>query len=385
MIWTPEIALLVDATSIRLNDEAVSRLRQRIRPELNWGEVLRIAIPHGVLPLLIRNMTTYAADLVPPPMLAQLRRFSEKAARHSQRQCQELASLIAIFHREGIRALPFKGPALAVAAYGDAELRESHDLDLWVELERLARSGECLRAAGYLPTTHLRGIAVPTPDAGPEQREFSSSDGQVLIELRGHLESSEFASGCRPEFEEIWSRHGWTDVGGEEVPGFAAEDLLPALAVHASKHMWRRLNWIVDIAAVISTNPLLDWDLTLRRARRMGCGRRLLVACALARELYGVELPSTILTPARGRSVRALVTRILASLFQEEAPRSVRSFSSEIVYQLQICESAAMRLKIAQRSLRRAVQANEGQIFPPMSGDLSRMYRAVAALRRLIR
>jgi hypothetical protein len=113
----PEISLLLDGTSVRPSLEAISRLRQAILPSLDWSEVLRNAISHGVLPLLSRNLSLYAAADVPPITLAQLRLFSKKVSVRNREQSLELVKLITAFSREGIRVLPFKGPVCCLQDY----------------------------------------------------------------------------------------------------------------------------------------------------------------------------------------------------------------------------------------------------------------------------
>ena len=48
----------------------------------------------------------------------------------------ELARLLDRFRRDGIAAVPYKGPVLAAQAYGDVALREFVDLDILVHPDR---------------------------------------------------------------------------------------------------------------------------------------------------------------------------------------------------------------------------------------------------------
>ena len=45
---------------------------------------------------------------------------------------KKLLEILALLDREGVRAIPFKGPTLAVKAYGDLTLRPFSDLDIFV-------------------------------------------------------------------------------------------------------------------------------------------------------------------------------------------------------------------------------------------------------------
>ena len=59
-------------------------------------------------------------------------------------------------------------------------------------------------------------------------------------------------------------------MAGREVRTFSLEDTPLLLCVHGSKHIWERLGWIADIAALTKTSRPVDWTLVLERARRFG-------------------------------------------------------------------------------------------------------------------
>ena len=382
MTWSPEIALLLDATSIHPDEDAVLRIRQRVERGLDWSELLRIAIPHGVLPLLSHNLSAYAASVVPRVTLAQMQLFGKRVADRNREQSLELAKIISAFTREGIRGLPFKGPALAMAAYGDMGVRESHDLDLWVDPLQCARASEWLREAGYHPIRHVQGVARQVSDFGSRHGEFCSPDGRIFIELRGHLEQSEL-TGFDPAFDEVWDRRGQVSLCSSEIPVLAAEDLLLGLAVHGSKHRWRRLNWIVDVAAVSSSRAGIDWEAMLTRAGEWRCLRCLLVAVALASTLYCIELPQVCSKPMRDLAVCSAVSYIRSSLFREQR-RTIGNVSTDVLYRLQCCDSTSERLRCTRNWLRHIVRADETRMALPMSKNLRRVYSAVSRLRDLI-
>jgi hypothetical protein len=57
--------------------------------------------------------------------------------------------VIELLARDGVRALPLKGPLLARALYGDPALRPTNDIDLLVATEDLPRAVEAVRGLGY--------------------------------------------------------------------------------------------------------------------------------------------------------------------------------------------------------------------------------------------
>ena len=64
MTWSPEIALLLDATS-PYGREGCFAHSPASRRGLDWSELLRLAIPHGVLPLLSHNLSVHRGECGP--------------------------------------------------------------------------------------------------------------------------------------------------------------------------------------------------------------------------------------------------------------------------------------------------------------------------------
>ena len=64
------------------------------------------------------------------------------------------------------------------------------------------------------------------------------------------------------EKEDVFGRSQVVSVHGKDVPTLSNEDLLIILCVHGSKHYWKRLSWIFDIAKLIEAQSI-DWCVTL--------------------------------------------------------------------------------------------------------------------------
>jgi hypothetical protein len=102
---------------------------------------------------------------------------------------------------------------------------------------------------------------------------------------------------------------------GGEVKGLAPEDLLLALAVHGTKHLWERLAWVCDVAALVNSRPEPDWDFVFRRARESRVERMLHLALRLARGLLGAELPAGLLAEAGDPAVARLAAEVVSAHF----------------------------------------------------------------------
>jgi hypothetical protein len=64
--------------------------------------------------------------------------------------------------------------------------------------------------------------------------------------------------------------------------------------MHGSKHWWRRLNWLSDIAALLHVYPTLDWPRIVQETDAWGIRRMVFLGLFLAHELLQARLPDNI-------------------------------------------------------------------------------------------
>src|SRR5208282_2899895 len=87
------------------------------------------------------------------PLALQFLERERERTKWGLRLTAELFRLLDLLERHAIPALPFKGPVLASALYGDLAMRESCDLDVLVRSSDLAGAKRAMLASGY--TTDL--------------------------------------------------------------------------------------------------------------------------------------------------------------------------------------------------------------------------------------
>ena len=159
----------------------------------------------------------------------------------------ELFRLLELFAANDIPALIVKGPALAMQAYGDPTMRSYGDLDFLVRQRNIRRATESLQAAGFQATVPLSAI-----DAGkiPGQYLFCKTDTKLIVELHNDFTLRYFP---RPlPIEEFFGRQIRVCLDGREAPTLSVEDQLVLICIHGAKHLWERLIWIADVAALVT-------------------------------------------------------------------------------------------------------------------------------------
>lgn len=308
-----EALLLCARTELALQD--VVRLRTFLTNQFNWDYLYKLAKRHSLVPLVYFQLQRSVASLVRPDVLKRFQKdFQENAARNVV-LADELVSVLNALAEADVDAITFKGPALAVAAYGDLSLRRFVDLDVIVRRDDVPRATEVLSTLGYATTKSLdpkqQSILLE------HQHNLQFTRGRVIVELHWQVASELFASSVTAE--ELWKNLATVRIIDRDVHTLSPEDLLFALCVHGSRHLWQRLAWICDIDRVIRTQPKLDWSRLIKRADKARASRMFMLGPALAAKLLGASLPDSI-DNAIGRDARtsALVSEIQASLFDEE-------------------------------------------------------------------
>ena len=310
----PEHELLLACARTRVSVAETARINVLAGQTLDWDYLYRLAKRHSVLPLLYWQLNSNAPGAVPPAQLERLRaKFRDNAARNLY-LTGELERIITLFKASGVAVLPYKGPALAAAAYGNISLRRFVDLDILVSKSDIQNAKEMLRARGYLPAPPLSPAQERVLLRAQHNLPFSRDGGRLIVELHWEIAARQFAP----------ASFGQSLAGGTEtikllnleVESLSPEDLLLSLCVHGTKHLWERLAWICDIAELLRSRPRTDWLRLSERASKLRAGRMLNLGLRLAHDLLDAPLPVEVERRVANDEVAAgLASEVTARLF----------------------------------------------------------------------
>jgi hypothetical protein len=286
----PEIELLLACASAQ---DSAPRIAQLLDSPLNWDDFISLAARQGLLPLVHRRLRGSPHPSVPPEQLNRLREEYTRSAARCLFLTGELCRVLASFEREGIDAIPYKGPALAVAAYGDATLRQFVDLDILVRPRDVKRATALLVAASFKPHFDLRNAREEETFMRLSYVQLFRRDcDDVVIELHWNVAPRFFNFPLR--VERLWEHEGKLKLGTREVRAIAPELLVLLLCVHGNKDHWLRLEWVASIDALLSREHAFDWSQLLHEAKGHRALRVLLLGLFLAHDLLGTTLPREV-------------------------------------------------------------------------------------------
>jgi hypothetical protein len=339
---------------------------------MDWNAFASLAEAHGLLPLVDHVLR---AAGVPHPLHAR----ATERVRGTFHLTGELLALSDAFEAAGVVAVPYKGPVLALQAYGSLAMRQFTDLDVLVRPGEMERASAVLHARGYEPAYQFTPVQDALFRRVDGDYPFAHPETGVLVEVHtrvssrrflAELETDDLVAGARP-----------LALGGREVPALATEDLLLVLAVHGSKHRWYRLEWVVGIAALLRRHPV-DWPALLERAARAHALRVLLLALVLARDLAGARLPPAVAERADAdRVVARLAGQVLREMFALHAdPEETRG---NLLFNLRAKDGWVDRARYAARWA--IIATPEDWSAVPLPDVLFPLYTLVRPLRLLAR
>ncbi|NJN18388.1 MAG: nucleotidyltransferase family protein [Oscillochloris sp.] len=147
--------------------------------------------------------------------------------------------------------------------------------------------------AGYQPLPEPPGYTL---DARHLRRyhEYSLVHPVKLIrcELQWSVMETPYSFPPLPVLERWRSNLATIALAGREIPVLRREATALVLAVHGAKHLWERLAWLADIAALM--RQTVDWELVQAEAQILGVERLLGLSLYLAAELLDAPLPTKI-------------------------------------------------------------------------------------------
>jgi len=322
----PEDELLLCCARTDANPQIVGRIRDLISSEIDWDYFFKLSRRHSLVPLAYVQLNRHASALLPAEVLQLLKRHYQENAARNLLLTAELCHLIKLFAASGIEAIPFKGPLLALFAYGDLSLRRFIDLDIMVRKADVLQARELLLAQGFDLAKSLNLDQQQLLLRTQHNMQFTRDEGKLIVELHWEVASHLFASSVQAD--ELWQDLTTAELNEIVVKTLSADDLLFSLCVHGSRHLWQRLAWICDVAELIK-HQKLNWRALLERAAKTDNERMFFLGLYLAEDLLGASLPADLKQRCLSdERLVALARNVVEHLFN--GPEHVPASSSEM-------------------------------------------------------
>ncbi|MDI1264832.1 MAG: nucleotidyltransferase family protein, partial [bacterium] len=234
----------------------LGRALQLLRAGLDFPELIQLAGAHAVRPQLIGSLARLSWETVPAAARAALVTYHRFHCSRALSLSVELCRVAAAFAEKGLQFATFKGPALAVALYGDMSRREYTDIDILVPEEQIGDAERLLGALGYRGDGGDRAFRR-TFLGYLRQCAFVHPGIDAVIDLHWAFSGIHVPFPLTPA--EVWADLDQVSIGHRALPTVSGANLALLLAGHGTKEAWRCLGWVEDFALLLDRHTDLDW------------------------------------------------------------------------------------------------------------------------------
>ena len=313
----PEIELLICIAGRELDEAQRLRMAELLNGPLDWQQLLKLAQQHRLIALLLKHLNDHSARAVPRAVLTQLEQAVLRLKQRNLYLVSTLFGLLDLLAEQDIRAVPYKGPALASVLYGHIGLRSFGDLDIFVRRKDVLLAKELLIKEGFQAEFRLTPFQEGRYLADQCEYNFTKAEGRLHVEIHWNVLPTFYAFDLKPEL--WWSRVEMVPLLGKPVWNFALDDLLFLLCLHGFKHCWDHLELIGGIAELTREMPSTKWLRLIEQAQEVRAMRAVGVGLWLARDLFTCELPDAVCAVlTTDRAIERIATKMKARILVPE-------------------------------------------------------------------
>lgn len=299
--------------SVRTQDNEVKEKISTLLHDVHWKYLTQKASQHRLTQLLYWNLKDFPEE-VPAPVLNDLKKSFDANVQRNLFLFGELLKILKFLESENIKAVPYKGPVLAISAYKNLSLRQFDDLDIFVDKENVLKTKKILISQGYEPQFELDGFMERRFLRSQREYKFFNPETNVHVEVHWQFQGVSFSLSGDLKFLEDFER---VKVNNKEVLSLKPENMLIVFCIHITGHRWERLSWICDISRLVESHEM-DWDYLKEKAGELGIERVLKVNLALAVDLFDLELPSDVLEDLKSDVVQEIVFKVEKRIFNND-------------------------------------------------------------------
>ncbi|GIU00521.1 hypothetical protein TSL6_10270 [Sulfurovum sp. TSL6] len=287
-----ELRFLVNCCKNNLSDDDTKEILSYINtPSLDMNPLIRLANQHGVLPLVYKTLKKLHID-DQEHFLKELKSTYTQIAQRNMLMSAKLIRIMKLLEKNNIDALAFKGPILSQMAYGDITLRQYSDLDIYVDREDMVKISNILSNDHYDSRVKIKYFSNEAFLNVNSDVQFYHKKGSILIEIHWTVFRSAFSNTMKKI--DLWSSPEKVHIQNYELKTFRTETLLLYLCMHGSKHIWERIEWIVDVDKLIRTSSSIDWKEVYKLAQTVNGKTMLELGLYLSSNLFHTPIPDEI-------------------------------------------------------------------------------------------
>jgi hypothetical protein len=328
MNTAPQIKFVITSSKAKLSQSDIEYIRDYISKyiidDMTVDDTIATISRHGLIPLVYHTLRDLSSDIdIPSTLLSKLQARYKLIAQKNMLMSAELIRIVKLLEENHIKAIPFKGAILSQLIYSDITLRQFGDLDILVNSDELFKTYQILSKLGYDIYGNPLFLKDPLWIKASKDMTFYHKTKKVVIELHWKLFHNSFAKNSI----DIWQNTDHIKIKNQEFNTLNNDILLAYLCIHGSRHLWERLEWLVDIDRLIRVQTI-DWMQVIKTAKTFQSSNMLYLGLNIVYSLYHTPLPSDIIDKISNQKIDKLTQNIIKLL---NNPLSQKQTTKEII------------------------------------------------------
>jgi hypothetical protein len=279
-----ETRILTYCSDVDPGRDQLQKIRGAMSNSIDVDRLIDLAVKEGLGGFLYKSlMKAGLLESVTPQHKQRLYNIYYLTVRHNLKSFHALNTILEPLNQQGVQVVLMQGIALLLQVYQDVGLRPMKDIDLWVLPHNFQLLVNTLASQGFeqdrlYPGTFRKGEAVLDIHT-----HLLWAD---RIKSREHLLNN--------DQEDIFYSAVSVDFDGGRAMCLSPQDQFLYLGLHALKHNFDRLIWLVDIKSLAADWKPSDWDALLTRAENIGHQKTLLYILYPLQKIFSTEMPPEI-------------------------------------------------------------------------------------------
>jgi hypothetical protein len=277
-----EDKILTYCADVDPDESQLQKLRGGLSHPVDMDRLIDLAVKEGLGGFLYKGLLKAGLlETIHPQHKQKLYTIYYLTVRKNVKLLHALNTILENLNQEGVDITLLQGMALLQGTYQDIGLRPMKDMDLWV-----------------LPRDYQRLVDVLSRQGFESSRFYPQTyrKGEIVLDIHTHLLWADRIKArdylLSKSQDEIFQNTKSISIDGGKVRRLGSQDHFIYLGLHALKHNFERLLWLVDIKSLVADWKQPDWDKLVIRAEELGHKKTLRYILYLLTRLFNFRLPS---------------------------------------------------------------------------------------------
>ena len=279
-----ENKILTYCADVDPDQDQLQKIRGCMSNSVDMDRLIDLALKEGLGGFLYKSLLKAGLlETVTPQHKQKLYNIYYLTVRSNLKLLHSLNTILDDLNKKGIDIALLQGMALLQEAYQDVGLRPMKDMDLWV-----------------LPNNYQKLVDVLSQQRFERNRLYphTFTKGEIVLDIHTHLlwadriKARDFL--LSKSQDEIFRSTKSINTNGRKVLCLCQADHFLYLGLHALKHNFERLIWLVDLKSLVAKWTPSDWDSLIKRAEELGHKKTLVYVLYLLNQIFGTGQNSEI-------------------------------------------------------------------------------------------